>query len=88
MLWWILFTWLVKHYISDFNDLKNIDANIYDCISSQIKSSGAQTERLLSQKRVVEGVYQRLMNSEVQERLQGEYIVKIVKTRGCDGTAT
>ena len=30
-------------------------------------------------KKVVEGVYQRLMNSEVQERLQGEDIVEAVK---------
>ena len=32
-------------------------------------------------KKVVEGVYKRLMNSKVQERLQGENIVKAMKTQ-------
>ena len=31
--------------------------------------------------RVIEGVYQRLMNSEVWERLQGEDVVKVIKTQ-------
>ena len=37
--------------------------------------------RIYGLKRVVEGVYQRLMNSEVQKRLQGEDIVKAKKTQ-------
>ena len=30
---------------------------------------------------IVEGAYQRLMNSEIQERLQGEDIMKTIKTQ-------
>ena len=37
--------------------------------------------KIYGPKRVVEGVYQRPMNSKVQERLQGEHIVKAIKTQ-------
>ena len=37
--------------------------------------------KIYGPKKVVEGVYQRLMNSEVQEKLQGEDAVKAIKTR-------
>ena len=35
--------------------------------------------KIYGPKKIVNGVYQRLMNSEVQERLQGEEIMKAIK---------
>ena len=37
--------------------------------------------KIIDPKKVVEGVYQKLMTSEVQERLQGKDIVKAIKTQ-------
>ena len=38
-------------------------------------------KKIYGPKRVVEGVCQRLMKSEIQERLQGEDVVKAIKTQ-------
>ena len=37
--------------------------------------------KIYSPKRVAKGVYQRLMNFEIQERLQGEDVVKAIKAQ-------
>ena len=46
-----------------------------------IRCKGKIVRKIHGWKRVVEGVYQRLTNSEVRERLQGEDIVKAIKTQ-------
>ena len=85
----------IKTIVKSKEISKKIKIRVYSVAIRPMVTCGAETmilmngeaeklrrveKKIYGPRKIVEGVHQRLTNSELQERLQGEDIVKAIKT--------